>query len=109
MHRLVRVPRLILRANGFSRGCLVPSSAPFFFDSQSCGSTSSTAANWIPHLGICWQLLLLLCQFETGQQLHITWCATGCDKAIALASLCCAVLTPVFLEFAARVLLVSLA
>jgi ATP-dependent DNA ligase len=31
MHRLVRVPRLILpKRAGFSRGCLVPSVAPFF-------------------------------------------------------------------------------
>src|SRR5215813_6713220 len=67
----------------------------------------STAAN-VPHLGIFWQFLGLLCHFEAGQQFHITWCATGCDKAIALVSLCCAVLAPVFLEFAARVLLVSL-
>src|SRR5262249_43981080 len=59
------------------------------------------------HLGIFWQFLGLLCHFEAGQQFHITWCATGCDKAIALVSLCCAVFAPVFLQFAARVLLVS--
>ncbi len=38
-----------------------------------CASTRSTATNG-PHLGI-------ICHFKAGQQLHITWCATGCDKA----------------------------
>jgi hypothetical protein len=31
------------------------------------GSTRSTATNRIPHLGIFWQLLGLLCHFEAGQ------------------------------------------
>jgi hypothetical protein len=74
-----------------------------------CASKRSTAANRIPHCGISWQLFDLLCHFEARQQLDITWCATGCDKAIAVASLCCAVLAPGVLEFAARVLLISLA
>jgi hypothetical protein len=51
-----------------------------------------TSANGIPHLGIFWQLLGLLCHFEAGQQFHVTWCATSCDKAIALASLRCVAL-----------------
>src|SRR5262249_10245758 len=67
----------------------------------------STVAN-VPRLGIFWQFLGLLCHFEAGQQFHITWCAAGCDKAIALFLLSCAVLAPVFLNFVARVFLLSL-